>query len=278
MQRKFAQVDVFTSVPVRGNPVAVVLDADGLSDTDMAAFARWTNLSETTFVLPPTVEGADYRLRIFTPAGELPFAGHPTLGSAHAWRTNGGTPRGPEIVQECGAGLINIRVDGNRLAFAAPPLIRSGPIDQSVRTEIALALGIGVTDIVDAAWVANGPNWMGLLLDSAQRVLDLVPDMAALGDYEVGVVGAYTDVEAGEPNYEVRAFVPGQGVPEDPITGSLNAGLAMWLRATHDAPASYVAAQGTVLDRIGRVYVDDDGDRIWIGGQSTTVVDGSVEL
>ncbi|GAB16554.1 putative phenazine biosynthesis protein [Gordonia effusa NBRC 100432] len=259
----------------------MVLDATGLSDSDMAAFARWTNLSETTFVLPPTVDGADYRLRIFTPVGELPFAGHPTLGSAYAWLTSGGTPKGPGIVQECGAGLIDIRIDGDQaghLAFAAPPLIRSGPIDQALRTEIALALGIGVTDIIDAAWVANGPNWIGLLLDSAQRVLDLAPDMAALADYEVGVVGPYPNAAVGEPNYEVRAFAPGQGVPEDPITGSLNAGLAMWLRAAHGAPASYVAAQGTVLERMGRVYVDDDGDRIWIGGQSTTVVDGFVEF
>lgn len=278
MQRQFAQVDVFSSVPVRGNPVAVVLDADGLSDDAMAAFARWTNLSETTFVLPPTDDGADYRLRIFTPGGELPFAGHPTLGSAHAWRATGGTMRGDTIVQQCAAGLIDIRAVGDRLAFAAPPLIRSGPVEPSVRVEVAAALGIDSSEIVDAAWVVNGPNWMGLLLDSAQRVLDLRPTMSALGDYQVGVVGPYANAGAGEPNYEVRAFVPALGVPEDPITGSLNAGLAMWLRAAHGAPASYIAAQGTVLDRVGRVFVDDDGERIWIGGHCTTVVAGSVEL
>lgn len=278
MQREFAQVDVFSSVPIRGNPVAVVLDAAGLSDHEMAAFARWTNLSETTFVLPPSDSRADYRLRIFTPGGELPFAGHPTLGSAHAWRAAGGTMRGETIVQECAAGLIDIRVDGDRLAFAAPPLIRSGLVDAEVRADVAAALGTEPTQIVDAAWVANGPSWMGLLLDSAQRVLDLRPDMAALGEYEVGVVGPYANAVAGEPNYEVRAFVPGLGVPEDPITGSLNAGLAMWLRAAHGAPASYIAAQGTVLDRVGRVFVDDDGDRIWIGGHCTTVIGGSVHL
>ncbi len=278
MKREFAQVDVFSSVPVRGNPVAVVLDADGISDDAMAAFARWTNLSETTFVVPPVDSRADYRLRIFTPGGELPFAGHPTLGSAHAWRAAGGVVKGDTIVQECGAGLIDIRVDGDRLAFAAPPLLRSGPVDAAIRAEVAAALGIETADIRDAAWVGNGPNWMGLLLDSARSVLELRPDLAALGDHEVGVVGPYPNAVAGEPNYEVRAFAPGLGVGEDPITGSLNAGLAMWLRAAHGAPASYVAAQGTVLDRVGRVHVDDGGDRIWIGGQCTTVIAGSMEL
>lgn len=278
MLREFAQVDVFSSVPVRGNPVAVVVDAAGVSDAEMAAFARWTNLSETTFILPADDERADYRLRIFTPAGELPFAGHPTLGSAHAWSAAGGTPRGETIVQECGAGLVDIRVDGDRFAFAAPPLTRSGPVAQETLAQVAGALGIGVDAIVDAAWVANGPNWIGLLLDSAQAVLDLRPDLAAMGGHEVGVVGLYANPAAGEPNYEVRAFAPGQGVPEDPITGSLNAGLAMWLRAAHGAAASYIAAQGTVLDRVGRVFVDDDGERIWIGGHTATVIAGTVDL
>lgn len=278
MNREFAQVDVFSSVAVRGNPVAVVVDAEGIADDEMAAFARWTNLSETTFVLPPTDERADYRLRIFTPGGELPFAGHPTLGSAHAWRAAGGTARGETIVQECAAGLIDIKVDGERLAFAAPPLVRSGPIESEILLVVAGALGIDVGDVADAAWVANGPNWMGLLLESAQAVLDLRPDMAALRDHEVGVVGPHANPAAGEPDYEVRAFVPGMGVPEDPITGSLNAGLAMWLRATHGAPASYIAAQGTVLDRVGRVYVHDDGERIWIGGHCASVIVGTVDL
>lgn len=282
--RRFAQVDVFASAPTAGNPVAVVADADGISDAQMAAFARWTNLSETTFLLPPTDPAADYRLRIFTPAsgpaGELPFAGHPTLGSAHAWLQTGGVPAGECIVQECGVGLVRIRRDGDRLAFAAPPLLRSGPVDEQVWASVTAALDLDPRHVRAAEWVVNGPEWMVLHLDSAQRVLDVRPDLAALGDHEIGLVGAHTAVTAPEPGvaFEVRAFAPGLGVLEDPVTGSLNAGVARWLRGTDQAPASFVVAQGTVLGRSGRVWVDDDGDDIWIGGVSTTVIAGTVDL
>lgn len=256
MNRRFAQVDVFAAAPIGGNPVAVVVDADGIDEDAMAAFARWTNLSETTFLLPPTTDAADYRLRIFTPGGELPFAGHPTLGSAHAWLEAGNAPRGERIVQECGVGLVEIRPAASGLAFAAPPLIRSGPVESATVREVAAALGIEPTDVIAAQWVVNGPEWMVLMLDSGQRVLDVTPDMAALGGHEVGLLGAYPDGIPGEPDvrFEVRAFVPGMGVPEDPVTGSLNAGIAVWLRAEGRASESYVAAQGTALGRAGRVH------------------------
>jgi PhzF family phenazine biosynthesis protein len=280
MSRRLAQVDVFASAPITGNPVAVVLDADGIDDEQMAAFARWTNLSETTFVLPPTDPTADYRLRIFTPGGELPFAGHPTLGSGHAFLATGADITGEYLVQECGVGLVRIRRDGQRLAFAAPPLSRSGPVDAATVTEVTAALGVDPAHVVAAEWVINGPQWMALQLDSAQRVLDVRPDFAALGDHEVGIVGEHSDATRPEPGvlFEVRAFAPGDGVPEDPVTGSLNAGIATWLRRDGRAPQSYVAAQGTALGRAGRVFVTDDGDDIWIGGESTTVITGTVEL
>lgn len=285
MSRRFAQVDVFVSGPVTGNPVAVVLDAEGLTDTQMAAFARWTNLSETTFVLPPTDPSADYRLRIFTPTpvgtdGELPFAGHPTLGSAHAWLAAGGVPRGEVIVQECGIGLVEIRRDADRLAFAAPGLRRSGPIAEDELTRVRDALGLDADHVLGAAWVDNGPPWMGLRLDSARRVLDVRPDYAALGLRDVGLIGAYDPGDRPEPgaDFEVRAFAPGVAVPEDPVTGSLNAGLAVWLRGDGVLPRGYVVSQGTALGRAGRVFVDDDGDHIWVGGRSVTVIDGTVAL
>lgn len=275
--RSFAQVDVFPSGPISGNPVAVVLDARGLDDDQMAALARWTNLSETTFVLPPTDAAADYRLRIFTPGGELPFAGHPTLGSAHAWLESGGRPHADVIVQECGAGLITIRRDGDRLAFAAPPLRRSGPVDADVLAEIRAALGLHPSDVVASNWVDNGPGWIGLMLTSGERVLEVRPDHAALGDHEVGLIGAYRGA-GHDADYEVRAFAPGDGVPEDPVTGSLNAGFATWLRATEEIPARYVAAQGTAMGRAGRVFVDDDGTDIWVGGATVSTITGTVDL
>lgn len=289
MSRRFAQVDVFSAQPISGNPVAVVLDGDGLTDEQMAAFARWTNLSETTFVLPPTEPAADYRLRIFTPgygvSSELPFAGHPTLGSAHAWLAAGGVPAGADIVQECGVGLVTIRRDGERLAFAAPPLRRSGPVDADTLAEVSTALGLAPTQVLAAEWVVNGPEWLALHLDSAQRVLDVIPDFAALGSHEVGLVGRYADDDRPAPGpdgtpvtIEVRAFAPGVGVDEDPVTGSLNAGIATWLRRAEHIEATYVASQGTALGRRGRVYIRDDGEQIWVGGASTTVVTGTVEL
>src|SRR3954454_14432755 len=237
---RFSQVDVFSSEPLRGNPVAVVHGADGLTDEQMAAFARWTNLSETTFLLTPTDPAADYRLRIWTPGGELPFAGHPTLGSAHAWLEAGGVPARDDLVQECGAGLFRVR-RGEVLAFAAPPLVRTGPVDEADLDRVTTALRLQRGDLVDAEWIDNGPGWVGVLLRDADAVLALDPDLAAFDDLKIGVVGRYAD---GPVAVEVRAFCPGYGMPEDPVTGSLNAGIAQWL-AGRTPPTSYRASQGT---------------------------------
>jgi PhzF family phenazine biosynthesis protein len=271
--REFRQVDVFSSEPLRGNPVAVVHGAEGLTDEQMAAFARWTNLSETTFLLDPTDPAADYRLRIFTPDGELPFAGHPTLGSAHAWLEAGGVPAGADVVQECGAGLVTVR-RGDVLAFEAPPLTRSGPVSEEDLAAIATALRIDVADVRDSAWIDNGPGWVGVLLEDAAAVLALEPDWAAFGDLKVGVVGPYA---AGPLAVEVRALCPGFGMPEDPVTGSLNAGIGQWLGGS-TLPASYVASQGTRLQRAGRVRVDVVDGRVTVGGETRTTVVGSVDL
>ncbi|WP_296601878.1 PhzF family phenazine biosynthesis protein [Nocardioides sp.] len=271
---RFSQVDVFSSEPLLGNPVAVVHDADGVSDEQMAAFARWTNLSETTFLLAPTQSGADYRLRIWTPGGELPFAGHPTLGSAHAWLEAGGVAAAEGVlVQECAAGLVELRT-GDRLAFAAPPLMRSGPVDEAELVAAARALRLDRGTVVEAAWIDNGPGWMGVLLPDADTVLGIDPDWAVFGDLKIGVVGEYAD---GPAAIEVRAFCPGYGPPEDPVTGSLNAGVGQWL-AGRRLPASYVASQGTVLGRRGRVHVVRDGEQVWVGGDTRTTITGSVDL
>lgn len=287
--RAFRQIDVFTDVPFLGNPVAVVLEGDGLADAEMAAFARWTNLSETTFVLPPTDARADYRLRIFTPSGELPFAGHPTLGSCHAWLTAGAAPRSRDlVVQECAAGLIDIRRDGARLAFAAPPRVRQGPLDAALVRRIATGLAIDPAAVVDHAWVDNGPGWCAVLLGSAREVLALRPDWSVLGDTKLGVVGPY-DADALGPDgaaFELRAFFPGAADGdgtvssgfEDPVTGSLNASVAQWLREQGRAPARYVASQGTALQRAGRVHVRDDGDRVWVGGDCAACIAGVVAI
>lgn len=274
---RFSQVDVFSTEPLRGNPVAVVHGADDLTDEQMAAFARWTNLSETTFLLTPTDPAADYRLRIWTPGGELPFAGHPTLGSAHAWLEAGGVPAGDDLVQECGAGLVTIR-RGEQLAFAAPPLLRSGPVDAADLEAVRRALGVAAADVVDSAWIDNGPGWVGVLLPDAAAVLALEPDWAAFGDLKIGVVGPYAE---GPLAVEVRAFCPGYGMPEDPVTGSLNAGIGQWL-AGGVLPPSYVASQGTVLLRAGRVHVRLEGTPgdgvVWVGGDTRTTVAGFVDL
>jgi PhzF family phenazine biosynthesis protein len=273
--RAFVQVDVFSATPYRGNPLAVVLDADGLSTEQMQRFANWTNLSETTFVLPPTTPGADYRVRIFTPSVELPFAGHPTIGTCHAWLARNPQHAGDTVVQECGAGLIPLRRTGDRLAFAAPPLLRDEPVEEELQARIASVLGIDRAAIRDARWVDNGPGWVAVLLESAQAVLELRPGVV---DVELGVVGPYPE---GAPEaIEVRAFVPaGSSTVEDPVTGSLNAGLALWLLRTGRVRAPYVAAQGTALDRAGRVYLDQDADgTIWVGGDAVTCVRGEVEL
>ncbi len=275
----FQQVDVFTAVPLLGNPLAVVRDADALTDAQMAAFARWTNLSETTFLLTPTVAGADYRVRIFTPRGELPFAGHPTLGSCHVWLAGGGQPRGDEVVQECGVGLVRIRRDGSQLAFAAPPLRRSGVAAPEVVAQIARGLRIAPGAIRAAEWIDNGPGWVGALLGSRAEVLALRPDFAALGDLKLGVIGAWDAARDGDAaQFEVRAFFAGGGTNEDPVTGSLNAGLAQWLIGAGLAPDEYVASQGAALGRDGRIYVRRADADIWVGGDTVTCIEGTVTL
>ena len=307
--RPFKQVDVFTATPYFGNPLAVVLDASDLSDELMQRFAQWTNLSETTFVFPPTsaakAAGADYRVRIFTPGGELPFAGHPTLGTCHAWLQAGGQQQADDYVtQESQIGLVKIRRDGTRLAFGAPPLKRSAP-SPSLLAHVAAALGLKAQQIVAAQMLDNGPVWLGLLLDSQNVVLQIQPnhmEIKNLGQ-KIGVVsveqpqsstplisrsnrearafGASEKVSQGDnaPTVEVRAFAASIGVNEDPVTGSLNASLAQWLIADGQAPASYVAAQGTCMGRAGRVFIEQDATgQIWVGGQSVTCVDGTVRL
>ena len=277
MKRPFAQVDVFTTEPYRGNPVAVVLDASGLSDGDMQQIASWTNLSETTFVLPPSAAEADYRVRIFTPSVELPFAGHPTLGTCHAWLEMGGAPQDAGVVvQECAAGPVRIRRGADQLAFAAPPLLRSGPVDEADVARVARMLGIAREDIVDAQWADNGPGWVAVMLRDADAVLALKP--GGLEDMEVGVVGRHP--EGGEAAWELRAFMNFNGAAvEDPVTGSLNASVAQWLLGAGYAEAPYVAAQGTVIGRRGRAHISQDPDgTIWVGGGTVTCVSGQVEL
>ena len=276
MKRRFQQIDVFSDTPLAGNPLAVVVDADGLSDAQMAAFARWTNLSETSFLLPPQDARADYRVRIFTPERELPFAGHPTLGSCHAWLAAGGQPRGAEVVQECGAGLVRLRRDGARLAFAAPPLRRSGAVEPAVLAQIARALGVAPGAIRASQWVDNGPGWVAVMLGSRDELLALRPDYIALRGLELGVVAPWV---GGDAQFEVRAFITaGDSGYEDPVTGSLNASLAQWLIGAGMAPARYVASQGTALGRAGRVHVDQVGADLWIGGHSVACIAGMLAL
>lgn len=276
VQRPFRQIDVFSSEPYLGNPVAVVLDGEGLTTAQMQRFARWTNLSETTFVLPPDAGGADYQVRIFTPGAELPFAGHPTLGTCHAWLEAGHSPRQPElIVQQCAAGLVQVRHTASGLGFAAPPLRRSGPVDDLLIGRIAAQLRIDRGEIVDTQWADNGPGWIAVLLASADAVLALRPGAV---DLDLGVTGPCPP--GSQSAFEVRAFFPlDGGTVEDPVTGSFNASLAQWLLASGRATAPYVASQGTVLGRRGRVQVsrDDDGT-IWVAGATTTRISGHVEL
>jgi len=276
MKRRFVQVDVFGENPYRGNPLAVVVDAEGLTTSGMQTFAKWTNLTETTFLLPPTHASADYQVRIFTPTEELPFAGHPTLGSAHAWLTNGGVPKdGNTIVQECKVGLVNVRRDDNSLSFAAPPLLKSGPVDDALIREAAESLGISRKAIIDAAWIDNGPGWMGILLASADEVLAIQPKPMKL---TLGVAGAH--VAESRFAYEVRAFYSSNGITlEDPVTGSLNASLAQWLISSGRFNAPYLASQGTAIGYAGVVKVDvDDLDVVWIGGNVATCISGEVDI
>lgn len=325
--RPYKQVDVFSSSPYTGNGLAVVLDGEDLSDAQLLAFANWTNLAETVFLLPATHPDADYRARIFTTTTELPFAGHPTLGAAHAWLEAGGVPKNPEaLIQECGAGLIEIRrvpgehpQDPESLAFKAPPLMRTGELEDDVLDWALTGLGITRDDVLAHQWLVNGPNWAGLLLRDAELVLSLEPDFVALAGLEIGVIGAHTvgakqstsydpmvhqqrpagareelrpvseadvqrsqrfrNVVTGAPaDYEVRAFCPGEGLQEDPATGSLNAGFGAWLTGSGLAPSSYTVRQGTRVGRAAIVQVDSDADGIWIAGHSMTCIDGTVIL
>ena len=307
-QRAFKQIDVFTATPYFGNPLAVVLDGNGLADDAMQRFARWTNLSETTFVLTPTQPTADYRVRIFTPGGELPFAGHPTLGTCHAWLEAGGQPKSKSaIVQECTKGLIPIRhsASSQQLAFAAPALLRSAP-SPVVLAQVASALGIKAAQITAAQLLDNGPVWLGLLLDSPETVLQIVPNHQEIARLamKVGVAGVYdqptpplilkanreaqaftqsattqTSVATQVPDLEVRAFAASIGINEDPVTGSLNASLAQWLMADGLMPEHYTASQGVCMGRAGQVDLQRDAQgQVWVGGQSVTCINGEVTL
>lgn len=279
MKRRFAMVDVFGARPLAGNPLAVVVDSEGLSDQEMLEITRWLNLSETTFLDQPSSEDADYRVRIFTLAGELPFAGHPTLGTCHVWSSLEGFDS-PEIIQECGSGLVRLRRLKGRLAFEAPGLIREGPLEPGEIATLAEVLGVELGDIVASRWVDNGPGWVGLLFEDADAVLDLDPDFSRYrgeGELNLGVAGFYP--EDHDCLYEVRAFFSGEGGQrlEDPVTGSLNASLAQWLISEGRADAPYVASQGTALGRRGRVHISDEGGAVWVGGTTATLVEGTFD-
>ncbi|HEX5300051.1 MAG TPA: PhzF family phenazine biosynthesis protein [Streptosporangiaceae bacterium] len=272
------QVDVFSATPYLGNPVAVVLDGTDLTDLEMQRLARWTNLSESTFVLPPAAPAADYRLRIFTPGGELPFAGHPTLGSARAWLDHGGMPRQADrIVQECAAGLVSVRCGEGGLSFAAPPLIRHGPLDDEFLGQIVTAFGIRRDRVLAHQWVDNGPGWAVLRLPTAEEVLALEPDLTRIPDAMVGAIGAYPPGSAYA--FELRTFAPGAGVAEDPVCGSMNASVGQWLTATGAVPSAYRVSQGARAGRAGTVEITADPDgTVWVGGAATTYIRGSITL
>ena len=274
----FQQVDVFTAVAFKGNPLAVVVGADHLSEEQMATIANWTNLSETAFLLTPAHPEADYRVRIFTPERELPFAGHPTLGSCHVWLATGGAPKQEYIVQECAVGLVRIKRDGKRLAFAAPPLRRSGAVETELVARIAQGLGIELSAIKAAQWIDNGPGWLAVMLGTRAEVLALRPNYPALEKQSLGVVAPWdADRDGADAHFEVRALMASRAA-EDPVTGSLNAGLAQWLIPAGLAPSTYVASQGTVLGRAGRVYVACVGNDMWIGGESVTCIEGTISV
>lgn len=279
MDRHFQIVDVFHDQPLTGNGLAVVFDTEGLTTERMLQVTRWLNLSETTFLFPPTNPDADYRVRIFTPDRELPFAGHPTLGTCHAWIAAGGKPkREGEIVQECGAGLIPLQPIAGKLAFAAPPLIRRGAVDEEKLDETLRVLSIKRDHIVDAQWVDNGPGWIGVLLASADEVLRLNPALDQPRRVDIGVVGPYP-----APNpiaFELRAFFTDHNgsLREDPVTGSLNASVAQWLLGTGKAKAPYTASQGTRIGCSGRIFISQDAKGIWVGGNTTTLFEGTCHV
>jgi PhzF family phenazine biosynthesis protein len=272
----FQQVDVFSSAPTQGNPLAVVIGADELTDAQMAAFARWTNLSETTFLLRPTHPEADYRVRIFTTARELPFAGHPTLGTCSVWLDNGGVAKGEEVVQECGVGLVRIRRDGTRLAFAAPPLVRSGAVEAELLQTLVNGLGLRAEQVIASQWVDNGPGWVAVMLSSREEVLAIRADYSQLKGLNVGIVAPWTGPDA-EADFEVRALT-GDISAEDPVTGSLNASLAQWLIPAGLAPSRYTTRQGTVLGHRGQVSIEQIGERIWVSGEVQKCIGGTVAL
>ncbi|WP_309124567.1 PhzF family phenazine biosynthesis protein [Arthrobacter sp.] len=276
--RPFAQVDVFSSTPYLGNPVAVIIDGSGLNTDDMQRVARWTNLSETTFLLPPTNPQADYRVRIFTPGGELPFAGHPTLGSAHAWLEAGGTPLSADcVVQECTAGLINVRRGSGILSFAAPATQRTGDLESDYLAQIVTAFGIREDQVLSHQWVDNGPGWAVIRLRTAQEVLDLEPDLSQIPTAMIGAIGAYP--EGSEHAYEMRTFAPAVGIVEDPVCGSMNASVGQWLIGTGAVPSTYRVSQGSRLGRAGDITItaDDDGT-VWVGGATTTCFRGTAKI
>lgn len=277
IKHQFHQLDVFTDQPLLGNALAVVHNAQNLDERTLAGFAQWTNLSETAFLFPPTQAGADYKVRIFTTEGELPFAGHPTLGSCNAWLVAGGKPKSSGfIVQECGVGLVKIRKDKSKLAFAAPPLQRTGDLDEKVLVQIIDGLGIRREDIVLHQWIDNGPGWCAVLLKSAEQVLSLHPDFGKLSGLALGVVAPQP--KGSDTDFEVRAFISPSRIPEDPVTGSLNAGIAQWLIPAGRAKDHYVVSQGAALQRKGRVYIDRVGNDIWVGGNSVVCIEGTVSI
>ena len=278
MDRRFRLVDVFGERPLSGNPLAVVIDSEGLTTEDMLEITRWLDFSETSFLGPATDARADYAVRIFTLAGELPFAGHPTLGSCHVWQSLADESR-DEIVQECGAGLVRLRRSDDRIAFEAPDLIRDGPVDEVEAAELALVLGVEISDIVATRWVDNGPGWVGVLLGDADTVLSLQPDFSRhprSESLDIGAVGMYP--KGSEFRYEVRAFFSGERgeMLEDPVTGSLNASVAQWLLAEGMVDTPYIASQGTVLGRSGRIHISGDIDSVWVGGRVFDIVLGSL--
>ena len=275
----FKQLDVFSSVALKGNPLAVVLGADSLTDQQMADFANWTNLSETTFLLTPRDPRADYRVRIFTTVQELPFAGHPTLGSCHAWLQAGGVPKGEDIIQECEIGLVRVRRQGDELAFIAPPLLRAGAVEAPVLARVCQGLGLRAEDVVRSQWVDNGAGWLALMLADRDQLLGLQPDYAQLLGLAVGVIAPCDPArDAVDTQFEVRGFIAGDGAPEDPATGSLNAGIAQWLLGEGLAPERYVVSQGTALGRAGRIRVERQGDDIWVGGAVAVCIEGRLQL